>query len=166
MSELKAAELLEVVGAEIRLFDRLFELVQQEQRAIVADDRQGLEASVGAQQQVAEQAQLLEGRRRQVVERLSRRLAMNPGQVRLERLIEAVKGESGAELARMRQTLLELCDKIRSVGEHNAFLIRQSMRYTERCLDILTGQPARGMYGKFGKARQSAGERTLLNQTA
>ena len=68
----------------------------------------------------------------------------------------------------MREKLLELNGKIRSVSANNAFLIRQSLRYTERCLDIITGQSAaqRGVYGQFGKVRRDSSARSFLNQTA
>ena len=68
----------------------------------------------------------------------------------------------------MRQVLLDLNGKIRRTNENNAFLIRQSKRYTDRCLDILTGDPSdRGMYGKFGKnVKRTQNPKSVLNRTA
>jgi len=160
-------ELIEIINAEIRIFNRLLTLLRKEQAAIVEDDLEGIEASVAAQQEAAQEAHALEVQRLQVVEELSTRLDMVPGNVSLTRLIEALESEQSEELARMRETLLELNQKIRTTSDNNAFLIRQSMRYTERCLDILTGQPVgRGMYGQFGRARRGSRQRSVLNQTA
>lgn len=167
MNDPAVIELIDIIHDEIRLFNGLLDLLREEQRAIVEDDLEGIETSVGMQQQIARDAQLLEGRRGQVVESLSRRLDMEYDSVNLGRLIQELESDEGEELTRMREILLELNQKIRTVSENNAFLIRQSMRYTERCLDILIGRPVgKGMYGKFGRMRRSTDPRSLLNQTA
>jgi flagellar biosynthesis/type III secretory pathway chaperone len=160
-------ELIEIINAEIRAFHRLLELLEQEQRAIVADDLEGIEASVAEQQEVAVEAHRLEERRLRVVEELAGRLDLEPDNLSLGRLVEVVGGAHGEELARMRERMLELNRQIRATSDNNAFLIRQSLRYTERCLDILTGQDAApGVYGKFGRTRRSSGDCSVLNQTA
>ena len=95
------------------------------------------------------------------------RLDLHSDTVSVSRLVEVLEGPHSEELANMRGQLLELNSQIRATSENNAFLIRQSLRYTDRCLDILTGQQVeRRVYGQFGKAKRSAGERSLLNQTA
>lgn len=166
MNDSTIIELIDVINQEIRLFNELLTLLQEEQAAIVEDDLEGLETSVAAQQEIAQRAHLLETRRVQVTEELSMRLDMVSDNVSLARLIEVLESEQREELARMRETLLELNQKIRTTSENNAFLIRQSMRYTERCLHILAGQPIGGeMYGRFGRTRHGE-QRSLLNQTA
>jgi len=167
MNDPAVIELIDIINEEIRLFNHLLQLMQEEQTALVEDDLAGIDASVMGQQQVATEAHLLEARRLQVVAELSMRMNGVGENVNLARLIEVLEGGQGEELGRMRETLLELNQKIRSVSENNAFLIRQSMRYTDRCLDILAGQPlGQGMYGKFGRTRPGSGRRALLNQTA
>ena len=112
-------------------------------------------------------AHQIEARRVQLVNELALRLDLQSDNVSLSRLVEVLEGPHSEELANMRGQLLELNSQIRAASENNAFLIRQSLRYTDRCLDILTGQQVeRRVYGQFGKAKRSAGERSLLNQTA
>lgn len=167
MSDPLVVNLIEIVNAEIRVFNRLLEVLQQEQRALCEDNLPAIEACLAAKQEGAEEGRRLETERLMVVEQLSRRLAMEPENCTLSRLVEVVEGWQGEELARMRETMTELNTRIRATNESNAFLIRQSMRYTERCLDILSGQPGnRGVYGQFGRARRGAGLRTLVNRTA
>ena len=167
MNDSAIIELIDIINEEIRLFNELLILLREEQAAIVEDDLEGLESSVAAQQEISQRARLLEDRRVQVTEELSMRLDLVSGSASLARLIEVLESEQKEELARMRETLLELNQKIRTTSENNAFLIRQSMRYTERCLHILAGQPIGGeMYGQFGRARRNGGPRSLLNQTA
>ena len=166
MNDLLVVKLIETINAEIRLFHELLNLLKQEQAAIVEDDLEGLDASVAQQHQIAAEAQLLEAERIHVVEELSNGLNMEQGNRTLSRLIGVLESEQSEELAHMRKTLLDLNEKIRATNENNAFLVRQSMRYTERCLDILSGQPAgQNVYGQFGKARKS-NLRSVLNRTA
>jgi flagellar biosynthesis/type III secretory pathway chaperone len=167
MSDLLVVKLIEIVNAEIRVFNRLLEVLQQEQRALCDDDLPAIEACIAAKQEGAEEGRRLETERLQVVQKISKRLELEPENCTLSRLVEVVEGWQGEELARMRETMMELNQRIRTTNESNAFLIRQSMRYTERCLDILSGQPDnRGVYGQFGRARRGSGLRTIVNRTA
>lgn len=168
MSEQLLVDLAALINDEIRAFHRLLAALQEEQRAIVEDDIEVIEQCVAVQQEVAVVAHHLEAKRVRIVGQLAEHLDMEPQNVSLSRLVEALEGPRAEELAQMREKLLELNGKIRSVSENNAFLIRQSLRYTERCLDILTAQSPtqRGVYGQFGKVRRSAGSRSFLNQTA
>jgi len=168
MNEQLLVDLAALINEEIRAFHRLLEALQEEQRAIVEDDIEVIEQCVAVQQEVAVAAHQLEAKRVRVVGQLAEQLDMEPQNISLSRLVEALEGPRAEELAQMREKLLDLNGKIRGVSENNAFLIRQSLRYTERCLDILTAQSTtqRGVYGQFGKVRRSAGSRSFLNQTA
>ena len=160
-------ELIEVINEEIRVFGDLLDLLQTEQSAIVGDDAAGIEETAAQKHTALEDAQRQEARRQRLVCELSEGLEVAPERVDLSCLIQAVGGERGEELARMRDMLLELNQKISATNENNAFLIRQSLRYTDRSLDILTGHPGdRGMYGNLGKPRKRDGARSVLNRTA
>ena len=168
MNEELINDLAHVINEEVRTFHNLLDVLRSEQGAIVEDDIEEIERCVEAQREVAAVAHELEGKRMRVVERISEQSDMGDGNVSLGRLVQALEGPRAAELAQMREKLLELNGKIRAVSANNAFLIRQSLRYTERCLDIITGQSAaqRGVYGQFGKVRRDSSARSFLNQTA
>ncbi len=168
MNEQLIAELTAVINDEVRAFHRLLEALREEQRAIVEDDIEAIEQCIAIQSEVAVAAHQLEGRRVRVVQQLAEQLDMDAENISLSRLVEALEDPRAEELTQMREKLLELNGKIRTTSANNAFLIRQSLRYTERCLDILTGQSAlqRGVYGQFGKVRRDSGARSFLNQTA
>ena len=168
MNEELINDLAHVINEEVRTFHSLLDVLRSEQRAIVEDDIEEIERCVEAQREVAVIAHELEGKRMRVVERIAEQSDMGDGNVSLGRLVQALEGPRAAELAQMREKLLELNGKIRAVSANNAFLIRQSLRYTERCLDIITGQSAaqRGVYGQFGKVRRDSSARSFLNHTA
>lgn len=166
MNEELVLTLVEVVNAQVRCFNELLVLLQQEQQAIVDDDIERIDASVADQKKIAVHAHDLEADRQHTMEQLSTSLHLEPQSATLSRLLEVIDAQHGAELAHMRDVLRDLNEKIRTTNDNNAFLIRQSLRYTERNIDILTGQPAgRSMYGQFGRACRKT-PRSLLNQRA
>lgn len=158
--------LVEVINDEIRVFHELLDTLQQEQKAIIADDLPRIEELAALKADGVARAQRLEGERLRLVRALSEALEVDPDRADLQRLIQIIDGRHAEELARMRQVLLDLNQKIRRTNDNNAFLIRQSLRYTERCIDILTGDPGdRGVYGKFGKNMKRARGNSVLNRT-
>ena len=166
MNNSLVVQLIALINGEIRMFHQLLQLLQEEQTAIVEDNMAAIEQSVASQAELAAQAQEMEAQRTNLVAELSKELDLGEENVTLTKLMDALEGPHSDELARMRATVLELNQRIRDTNENNAFLIRQSMRYTERCLDILAGQPiARGMYGHSGRARGRDSRRSVLNQT-
>lgn len=169
MSTALIVKLIEVINDEVRIFNELLETLQQEQAALITDDLQAIEAAAEAKQEAVIAGRELEVRRTSLVSELSGALNVSPHKADLACLIDALDGgEQGEELAHMRDVMLELNGKIRDTNDNNAFLIRQSMRYTDRCIDILTGQSGqRRMYGKFGNNKKGDGTpRSVVNRTA
>jgi len=159
--------LVEVINEEVRVFHELLDCLHCEQQAIVDDDIDAMTATTARKTEYVILAQRLEVERLRLVRMLSEQLEVDAEQADLQKLIAVIDSRHSEDLARMRQVLLDLNGKIRRTNENNAFLIRQSKRYTDRCLDILTGDPSdRGMYGKFGKTvKRTQAPKSVLNRT-
>ena len=159
--------LVEEINEEVRVFHELLDCLHCEQQAIVDDDIDAMTATTARKTEYVILAQRLEVERLRLVRMLSEQLEVDAEQADLQKLIAVIDSRHSEDLARMRQVLLDLNGKIRRTNENNAFLIRQSKRYTDRCLDILTGDPSdRGMYGKFGKTvKRTQTPKSVLNRT-
>ncbi|MBI92939.1 MAG: hypothetical protein CME05_06945 [Gemmatimonadaceae bacterium] len=159
--------LVEVINEEVRVFHELLDCLHCEQQAIVDDDIDAMTATTARKTEYVILAQRFEVERLRLVRMLSEQLEVDAEQADLQKLIAVIDSRHSEDLARMRQVLLDLNGKIRRTNENNAFLIRQSKRYTDRCLDILTGDPSdRGMYGKFGKTvKRTQTPKSVLNRT-
>ncbi len=169
MSVPKASRrLVEVINEEVRVFHELLDSLHCEQQAIVDDDIDAMAATTQRKTEHIVLARRLEGERLRLVRLLSEQLEVAPEDANLQRLIDVIDSKHSEDLAQMRQMLLDLNGRIRRTNENNAFLIRQSRRYTDRCLDILTGDPSdRGLYGKFGKTvKRTQNPKSVLNRTA
>ena len=89
--------------------------------------------------------------------RLGATLAEDADSLTLRRLIERVQGPHAERLKEMREMLIALQQKIQKVNRHNALLIKQSMRYVDRSLQILSGNGSAsgGTYAGSGRMETS-----------
>lgn len=160
-------ELVEIVQLEIGAFEALLETLTQEQVALVTQDLSGVEEAVTNQQALVERARSLEAARINVVERLRTLDDGAPGTVTLKELIDRIENPQAQKLREMREQLLTLQAEIRRVNRHNSALVKQSMKYVDKTLQILTGAGrAPGVYGQSGKVASRSVTRAVLNRVA
>jgi flagellar biosynthesis/type III secretory pathway chaperone len=162
------AELMDVVQQEVRVCQQILESVEQEQDALVHHDIDPIRSAVQAQNQLTARAAALEKIRMGIVARLSGQLEEDPSALTLKRLIARVGGPEAERLRGMREALIDAHERIQRANRHNALLIRQSMKYVDRTLNILSGDDASvGVYAGSGKleTRKSSGQ-AVVNQVA
>ena len=157
-------QLVEIVQKEVETFEALLDSMAQEQQALISQDVAGIEKAVINQRDLAENAGALERARTRLVTELSAELGETASDLTLKRLIDRIDGPQSQQLGEMRDTLIAMHDKIQAANRQNALLIKQSMKYVDKTLHILTGDgPETGIYAQSGKVSKSNG-RTLLNQ--
>jgi len=163
----KILELVEIIQLEVGAFEALLETLTREQVGLVTQDIGVVEEAVATQQTLVERARALEAARVKVVERLSEGQEIDPEAVTLRALIERVADPEAQQLREMREQLLALQEDIRRVNQHNSALVKQSMKYVDKSLQILTGSgPSTGVYGQSGKVDAKSVPRTVMNQVA
>jgi flagellar biosynthesis/type III secretory pathway chaperone len=164
--EPRIAELIEIVQDEICTFQRLLDNMEREQRALVTNDVEELDSMVVEQQNLTAEAGRLEAERTKVVTSLSTMLGAEPDSVTLRRLVEQVQGPQSERLGEMRETLIDLQEKIRQTNRHNLLLIKQSMKYVDKTLHILAGgDGSEGLYAQSGKVENATSAiRGTVNQ--
>ncbi|HAA74432.1 TPA: hypothetical protein DCE37_04840 [Candidatus Latescibacteria bacterium] len=157
-------QLVEVVKKEIETFEVLLDSMAQEQRALVSQNVSEIEKAVADQRTIAEQAGALERARTRLVTEISAELGETASDLTLKRLIDRIQGPHSQQLSEMRETLLGIHDRIQAANSQNALLIKQSMKYVDKTLHILTGDgPETGTYAQSGKvAKQN--NRAVLNR--
>jgi len=161
-------ELVDTIDAEIRVFQQLLDTLTDEQQALLRHEPQALEAAVEVQQSLTKMAAELEAQRSDVVDRLSAEMDEDRASLTLKRLVDRVQGPQADSLREMRETLLDLQDRIQRANRHNAVLIRQSMKYVEKSLHLLTGatSSSTGAYAPTGKATGGSPKQTMVDQVA
>jgi flagellar biosynthesis/type III secretory pathway chaperone len=162
------AELMDVVQQEVRVFQQILESVEQEQDALVHHEIEPIRTAVQTQNELTARAAALEKIRMGIVARLSGQLEEDPAALTLKRLIARVGGPEAELLRGMREALIDAHERIQRANRHNALLIRQSMKYVDKTLHILSGDDSSvGVYAGSGKleTRKSTGQ-AVMNQVA
>jgi flagellar biosynthesis/type III secretory pathway chaperone len=156
-------QLVELVQKEVETFQALLDSMEIEQRALVTQDVPEIEKAIELQRDLAINAGALERARTKLVGEISRELGETASDLTLMRLISRIEGPHSQRLGEMRETLLSMHEKIQTANKQNSLLIKQSMKYVDKSLQILTGDgPATGVYAQTGKVSKSG--RTVLNQ--
>lgn len=158
--------LTEILWKEVRVFERLLETLAAEQEALVRQEVEAVETIVAEQKMLTETTGHLEKARIRVVARLAGAVGEDPAALTLKRLMERVAAPQAEQLAQVREALLEVQEKVRGTNRQNALLIKQSLKYVDKSLQILAGgEGPAGTYRPSGKieTRPSA-QRTVMNQ--
>ncbi len=160
-------ELVEIIQLEVGAFEALLKTLTQEQVALVKQNVHAIEEAVTTQQTLVERARALETARIQVIERLAGPTDTSPESVTLRQLIDRIEDPQAQKLRELREQLLTLQEDIRRVNQHNSALVKQSMKYVDKTLNILTGEgPATGVYGQSGKVASKSTSRAVVNHVA
>lgn len=156
-------QLVEIVQKEVDTFQTLLDTMENEQKALVTQDVTELETAVAAQSELAVNAGALERARTRLVTELSQELGVTATDMTLKRLIDRIQGPHSQRLGEMRETLIAMHEKILAANRQNSLLIKQSMKYVDKSLRILTGDgPETGVYAQSGKVSKTS--RTVLNR--
>lgn len=149
------SELIRILQEEVGSLHKLLELVDEEQETLVRNDAEGLASNVARQEALLGEAEALERRRLEVTEALSRHLRVAPEELTISRLMDLVEEAHSAEIRKLQHTLLDAYQKIEEANRDNELLIRQSMEYITRTLDVLTAYPTRERtYERSGHVRE------------
>ena len=145
-------ELVDVIRQEVATFQLLLAALEREQESLLRHEVEALGSAADEQQALIEASGRREKQRTRIVGRLSALLPETPDSLTLKRLIEHVQGPHSEQLREMRETLIGLREKIRTANRHNALLIKQSMKYVDKSLQILSGNGANsgGVYIRSG----------------
>lgn len=156
-------ELLEKEMATMRL---TLASLEAEQRALVDNDIQGLDEAVETQKALTQRAATQDAARVKILQQMAPMLQEDPKTLTLRRLIDLADAPFSERLLTLREEMIALQDELRKVNRQNSVLIKQSMKYVDKSLHILTGgSPMGNRYAKSGKSdASSASLQGIVNQ--
>lgn len=144
--------LMAILQQEVDVFRRLLEALGREQEGLMRHNIEVLELAVEEQKGITREAAVRERERQSVVHQLAGILQESPEELSLRRLIGRVQEPFRSQLQGFRETLVELQDQIRKANRQNTLLIKQSLKYVDKSLQILAGSgPAAGVYESSGR---------------
>ncbi len=135
--EKELTELINILNAEYEVFVKYLERLTEQQQFLIENDLGGIKISVEKINTLAQDAVNLETGRRRIIESLSERLAMNPEEITIGKLIEKFKGPNFEELEGLKNTILDIHDKVNKQKKRNELLIEQSMGIIKQTMDYI-----------------------------
>lgn len=134
--------LTDIIGREAALFANFLDLLEQQQKALVANDVDDLARITESLREKTVHSQLLGQKREHVINEIRRTNAIE-GDLSVSRLLEIVDREQADQLRQLRQTIFELHDQIAETRNRNATLINRSRDYVAKTMSLLAkvGKP-------------------------
>ena len=139
-------ELIEVIGAEVGIFERFLQTLQRQQDALVDNNLDLLNESTAELEALTAETKEAESRRQELVAQVTKDLELSPEDINLSQLAALANASQASELSRLQQTLLDLHEQIQESKNRNEFLIKKSMEYLDATLSQLSGEEQGSTY--------------------
>ena len=156
-------QLIDIINQEISSLEHFLVLLSDEQDFLVNHEVNALEKSVRDQEEAISQAEKLERTRIKLTNAIAEKLSLDTNRITLSKLIQLLEESYSTKLMELQKDLLDLYKKVERQRRKNEFLIKQSMGYIDKSMQILLGT---GMvdftYLKSGKKEKRP--QVLMNQ--
>ncbi len=142
-------ELIEILKEEASLFGTFLELLEQQQQALVKNDLEEINRITGLQREKAVTSRRLINRREEVIGKLTLDGASSED-ITISRLIDSVASGQAIVLGQLRNSILDLNNKITKVRNQNAMLINRSRENIVKTMELISriGAPDTGYQDK------------------
>jgi len=130
-------ELIEVLKEEASLFETFLELLEEQQRALVKNDLNGINRITELQREKAVSSRRLNKRREDVIGKLASDGASKED-LTISKLIESVASGQAIVLEQLRNSILDLNAKITKVRNQNSMLINRSRDNIVKTMELLS----------------------------
>jgi hypothetical protein len=158
-----ARRLQTVLEAEVELYGRMRDLLQEEREILFCLDAERLEDSTRRKAELADEGRVLESGRQALVAQLAHELALPAEGLRLATLCDAL-GPEHAGLRQVHNQLVILLGVVRELLHANRSMAGQSLTEVRASIDALGGLLPETAYGPDGARRQTTGR--LLRRSA
>ena len=125
---------------EADAYSRLLEIERDKEKAIVANDAEGLLEALAREEPAAEEANALEREILALRDALAA-AAARPG-ITLRDVIASLPASEAARLEKLRTRLFGYAEEIRRINQTNYLLLKQSIELLDHVLAAVLGEPA------------------------
>jgi flagellar biosynthesis/type III secretory pathway chaperone len=129
--------LIDILSREAVLLESFLDLLEQQKRALVANDLTALTAVTERQRELHSQSVLLNRQREETIAEIKVTEAVN-GDLSVIRLVEMVDKDRANRLLALRETILSLSEKITDTRNANALMINKSREFITKMMSTLS----------------------------
>jgi len=148
--------LLSILEEQTRCYERVYQLKEAEQGLILSGNPQQLEENTREIERLGLTIHSLEKARQDLVESLAQQYGLSSRAPALEEVLGVADPESAEALQKMATRLVAVLERTSRINEDNAWLLRRSMDFIDRSIEVLTGHPPRVQTYRGDGRRQSA----------
>lgn len=135
--EVELNELIDILSSEHKVFEEYLHLLTEQQEHLIQNNLAGIKSNIEKINMLAEEAANLENGRRRLMGRISESMRLKPSDISLSRLLERVNSPNLKEMERLKDTILEVHDKISYQKTRNELLIEQSLRIINQTMQFI-----------------------------
>lgn len=148
-------ELIKVLKKEASLFETFLELLDRQQQVLVRGDIDELNKITELLREKTINSSILARKREEIIRRLSSETNLTDN-LTVSRLIDSVPPGQASVLEQIRETILDLNEKINRTRTQNEMLINRSRDNIMKTMELLTqfGKPGKN-YHRGGKTESS-----------
>lgn len=145
-------ELIRVLGVEKRLYTELTELAEKKQKIIIANDIDGLVKCLEDEQELVASIEDVERERRQAVIGLGVAYDFSDKEISYSKLCGLLDQPSRVILAKFRDSLLEVLERLQQINDTNRVLIEEALKINDFTVRLITqaANPQTPIYSKDG----------------
>ena len=129
--------LVNLISREASLFENFLELLNRQKETLVQNDLKALNEVTELQHEKMVESQLLNKERESLIEEI-RAANLIEGDVTVSRLLEFADNSQAGRLSQLRETILDLNDRITEARNTNAMLLNQSREFIARTMEMLS----------------------------
>ena len=129
--------LVNLISREASLFENFLELLNRQKETLVQNDLKALKEVTEKQREKMVESQLLNKERESLIEEI-RAANLVDGDVTVSRLLEFADQNQAGRLTQLRETILDLNDRITEARNTNAMLLNQSREFIAKTMAMLS----------------------------
>jgi len=160
--EIDVKDIIEILNKQNEHINELLELAGEQLQALKRDDLDEIKYITSQQEYIGRQLAVLEQQRRVILEQYSQEFEIDINN--FSELQMYTSKDVFAEIQKIRDEIINGCQKIKEKQGLNALLLKQGLKYTERMMGVLNGKKS-FIYGKTGDI-QSAGNIGIVDANA
>ncbi len=144
-------KLINTISREAALFEHFLKLLEQQQEALVNNDLDALKRVTVAQHEKVLESQELNREREELLRRIKEANEVE-GDLTVSRLLDLVDRDHANQLSTLRESILQLNERILKMRNQNAMLLNKSREYIRRTMEMLAriSTPDQGTYTASG----------------
>jgi len=161
--EKKLRSLLDILGKEVNLYERLLRFCQKEREVIIKGDLKTLEKITKGQEDLFLELRAWEKARQILMKDLRKALSLS-GEVTLSQIMKRVNKPSASQLKNLQKRIVSLMRKVDQANKTNISLITYSIKFIDDCFARLTETKEVPVYASNGQSGKKEQRRKLLDQ--